>query len=284
MPSASKRNPPKLQSANEKLHTMNEEMEAGKKELQNTHEELITVNREHHDRNELYNQAQPYAEAIVAIIHVPLLVLAMDFSIKSANSSFYKSFQLTEEETLGKVLFELQNNGWDIPDLHSQLLKIQVQKEKSLDWELTYNFPAVGRRIIRCNARPIKRENGENQILLAMEDVTEREQLQFERKVLRKLQNCLQQAPVAMMVVNNKDYQLELANDKYLQLVEKGKDIIGKPLFDSIPELKERGIKEILDEVKNSGAPVTKNEVEIKIEKDKDGSSGIYNFVYQPIF
>lgn len=263
MPSASKKSPPKLQSANE---------------------ELVTVNQELFDRSEQYNHARLYAEAIVATIHEPILVLAKDFSIKIANSSFYKSFQLTEEETLGKVLFELQNNGWDIPDLRRQLLKIQVQKEKSLDWELTYNFPAVGRRIIRCNARLIQRENDDNQILLAMEDVTEREQLQFERKVLRKLQNFLQQAPVAMMVVNNKDYQLELANDKYLQLVEKDKDIIGKPLFDSIPELKEQGIKETLDEVKNSGVPVTKNEVKIKIERDKDGSSGIYNFVYQPIF
>ena len=163
-----------LLSGSEELQTLNEELETSKEELQSTNEELITVNQELFDRNELYNHARLYAEAIVTTIHEPLVVLSKDFRIKSANQSFYKTFQLTEDETLGKVLFELQNNGWDIPDLRSQLLKIQTQKEKFLEWELTYTFPVVGKRTICFNAQPVQKENEESWILLAMEDITQR--------------------------------------------------------------------------------------------------------------
>ncbi|HEY5408399.1 MAG TPA: PAS domain S-box protein [Ginsengibacter sp.] len=152
--------------------------EAANEELRSTNEELITVNQELYERNELYNQSRLYAEAIVATIHEPLLVLDKDFRIKSANPAFYKTFQITEEETLGKVLFELQNNEWGIPGLRSQLLKIQVQKKKSRDWELSHSFPVIGIRIICFDARPFQIENGENRILLSMEDITERKLLE----------------------------------------------------------------------------------------------------------
>ncbi len=167
-----------LLSGSEELQTMNEELETSKEELQSTNEELITVNQELYDRNELYNQARMYAEAIVATIHEPLLILDKDFRINSANPAFYKTFQITDEETLGKILFELQNNGWDIPGLRSHILDIRAQKEESIDWELAYEFPGIGKRVICYNARPFQIENGEDRILLAMEDITERKLLE----------------------------------------------------------------------------------------------------------
>ena len=133
---------------------------------------MITVNQELFDRNEQLNQARLYAETIVTTIHEPLLILNQDFRITSANKSFYKDFSLTEEESIGKILFDLQNKGWDIPEFHSQLAKIKTTKEEFLEWEVTYSFPLVGKRTICVNAQPIKRENGENWILLAFNDIT----------------------------------------------------------------------------------------------------------------
>jgi|GEM_PF-481153 len=167
-----------LLSALEDMRSMTEKQKAANVELRSTNEVLVTVNKELHNRNELYNQARLYAEAIVATIHETLLVLDKDFRIKSANPAFYKTFQITEGETLGKILFELQNNEWDIPDLRSQLLKIQVQKKKSRDWELSHSFPVIGIRIICFDAQPFQIENGEDRILLTMEDITERKLLE----------------------------------------------------------------------------------------------------------
>ena len=167
-----------LLSAREDMRNITENQEAANEELRGANEVLVTVNQELLDRNELYNQARLYAEAIVATIHEPLLVLDKDFRIKSANPAFYKTFRITEEETLGKVLFELQNNQWGIPGLRSHLLKIQMQKKRSRDWELSHYFPVVGIRIICFDARPFQIENGEDRILLAMEDITERKLLE----------------------------------------------------------------------------------------------------------
>jgi two-component system CheB/CheR fusion protein len=163
-----------LLSGTEELQSLNEELETNKEELESTNEELITVNQELYDRNEQFNKARIYAEGIITTIHEPLLVLTKDLIITSANESFYKNFSLTEKETLGINLFELQNKGWDIPEFSKQLLKVQHQKETFLEWEFTHVFPAIGERTIRCNAQPIPEEYGNHLILLALDDVTAR--------------------------------------------------------------------------------------------------------------
>ena len=185
-----------LLSGSEELQSLNEELETGKEELQSTNEELITVNQELFDRNEQYNEARMYSEAIVSTIHEPLLVISKDFRIKSANQSFYKNFSITEEETIGKNLFELQNNGWNIPGLESQLIKVQKGNEKFLEWEVTFAFPLVGIRTICFNAQPVQKGNGEHWILLAFNDITERKRKEeAERKNTEDLKKMLENIP-----------------------------------------------------------------------------------------
>ena len=167
-----------LLSGSEELQSLNEELETSKEELQSTNEELITVNQELFDRNEQYNRARIYAETIVSTIHEPLLILNADFTIRSANKSFYYTFSLSEKETLGKDLFQLQKNSWDVPRLKEYLLKIREPNEKSLEWEFTHTFPSIGTRTISFNARPMKEEDGRRLILLAFDDVTLRKEAQ----------------------------------------------------------------------------------------------------------
>jgi two-component system CheB/CheR fusion protein len=97
-----------LLSGGEELQSLNEELETSKEELQSTNEELITVNQELYDINEELHSSRKFAEATIAVLHEPLLVLDKRYRIKSANTSFYKTFKLTEEETLGVIIFELQ--------------------------------------------------------------------------------------------------------------------------------------------------------------------------------
>jgi two-component system CheB/CheR fusion protein len=171
-----------LLSSSEELQSLNEELETSAEELQSSNEELITVNQELFDRNEQLNRTRLYAEAIVNTIFEPLLVLDADFRIKSANKAFYKNFSITEKDTLSKVLFELQNNGWNIPELRDHLIRIQQDKEAFLEWEITSTFPAIGRRTICFNAQLIHEEGGQQLILLALDDITL-------RKETEKIQN-----------------------------------------------------------------------------------------------
>ncbi|MEO6814383.1 MAG: CheR family methyltransferase [Ginsengibacter sp.] len=202
-----------LLSGSEELQSLNEELETSKEELQSTNEELITVNQELYDRNDQLNLSRKFAEATLSTLHESMLVLDKNFVIKSANNSFYKIFQLTEEETLGKILFELQNNSWDIPGLHKELVRIQKEKEKMIEVEITFIFPVIGERTICFNIQPIRRENDEQLILLALDDITLRKNSeQILQKSETKFRELIYGLPAAVYTTDTKGF-IKLYNE-----------------------------------------------------------------------
>ncbi len=280
-----------LLSGSEELQSLNEELETSKEELQSTNEELITVNQELYDRNEELNQTRIFAEATIAVLHEPLLVLDKNFIIKSANSSFYKTFQITEEETLEKILFELQDGGWDIPGLHKKLRKIQKETEKTVEAEIAFTFPVIGEKTICFNIQPINRQNGEQLILLAMDDITVRknaEHILKERSesILKEHQiihNFLMESPAIFAILKGPEHYFEFANLLYHQYTG-GRDLLGKKLIEALPELKGQGFIEILDEVYSTGKSFIGNEIFAYVEIVKGKLEQIFlNVNYQAL-
>lgn len=162
-------------SANEEFQTLNEELETSKEEIEATNEELITTNQELQMRNDLLSESYRYSEAIIATIHEPMLILDKNFSIKTANRSFYKTFQVTKEETEGMSLFELGNQQWDIPPLRDLLKDLITQNMDFKNLEITHTFPKIGEKIVLLNAhRIIQKAHREQLVLLAIEDITQR--------------------------------------------------------------------------------------------------------------
>jgi len=200
-----------LLSGSEELQSLNEELETSKEEVQTSNEELIIVNQELFDRNEQLNLSRLYAESIVSTIREPLLILNKELRVRSANRAFYDKFQVKEEETEGKVLFELGNKQWDIPVLKRMLEKILPQKANFVDFEVEADFPVLGERIMLLSAVQIVRDQTEEQsILIAIEDVTERRKerikemalaAELEKKVLDRTFS-LQEANTALQLSN----------------------------------------------------------------------------------
>jgi PAS domain S-box-containing protein len=128
---------------------------------------------------EAIREARLYAESIVDTVREPLLVLDRDLRVLSANRSFYTAFRVSEDETVGGTLDRLGNRQWDIPQLHTLLRKVLRQKLVVNDLEVVHEFDAIGTRTMVLNARPLLR-GGERPdlILLAIEDITERRQIQ----------------------------------------------------------------------------------------------------------
>lgn len=267
-----------LLSGSEELQSLNEELETSKEELQSSNEELISL-------NEQVTAAKHYAESIVATIREPVLVLDKDLRVKTANTAFYTTFRVKEQETEGVLIYDLGNKQWNIPQLRLLLEEILPEKTSFRDFEVSHKFPLLGERVILLNARELTREKTEEKlILLAIEDITERKQFRLkETELSTRFQNLVANAPVAMCILNGQDYTVELANDYYLKLIDKKNDIIGRPLFQSLPELLTQGIKEILDTVLQSGIAYNGNEQELNIRRNKKKERGFYNFVYQPI-
>ena len=94
---------------------------------------------------------------------------------------------------------------------------------------------------------------------------------------------ALKQATVAICIFNSKNYTIEFANDFYLQIFKKGKNIIGKPLFDVFPELENQGIDTLIDSVVASGLPFYINEHEADIYRGDKLVKYFFNCIYQPL-
>jgi two-component system CheB/CheR fusion protein len=168
-----------LLSSSEELQSLNEELETGKEELQSTNEELMVINQEMISLNEQVTAAKDYAEAIIANIHEPLLVLDKNLRIKTANNAFYKTFRVNEKETEEVLIYDLGNKQWDIPELRRLLEKILPEKSVFKDFEVTHTFSNIGERIMLLNAREVVNKNSsEKLILLSIEDITARKKAQ----------------------------------------------------------------------------------------------------------
>ncbi|MDO6428981.1 chemotaxis protein CheB [Flavitalea sp. BT771] len=174
-----------LLSGSEELQSLNEELETSKEEVQTSNEELIIVNQELFDRNEQLNLSRLYAESIVTTISEPLIILNKELKVRSANRAFYEKFQVKEEDTEGKLLFELGKKQWNKPELKKKLEKVLPQGGSIVDYEVAANFPILGERIMLLNAIQIVRDPSEQQsILIAIEDVTDRWKKNKEDKAL----------------------------------------------------------------------------------------------------
>ncbi|MCX5786192.1 MAG: response regulator [Elusimicrobia bacterium] len=116
-----------------------------------------------------------YAENIINTVREPLIALDRDFRVLSASRSFYEVFKVNPEETVGQLIYSLGNKQWNIPRLRALLETILPKKTTFDNYEVKHNFPYIGMRIMRLNARQIQSVSGkEGIILLAIEDITAR--------------------------------------------------------------------------------------------------------------
>lgn len=121
---------------------------------------------------------------LLETIREGLLVLEPDLTVRLANRSFCDTFAVTREDTVGRKLYELGNGQWDIPELTSLLQNIIPEHASVEAFEVDHIFPSIGRRVMLLNARKVSHPgNNIEQILLAIEDVTKRIQLERERSL-----------------------------------------------------------------------------------------------------
>lgn len=98
------------------------------------------------------------------------------------------------------------------------------------------------------------------------------------------LKNVFMQAPSAMAILEGPDHVFTLANEKYMQLIGVGRDIIGLPVMIALPETALGGFLELLDGVFRTGRPHYGQEVSVFLDRRGDGQleESFVDFVYQP--
>lgn len=115
-----------------------------------------------------------YANNIVETVGDALLVLDRALIVQSANRAFYELFRVAPQETEKRPIYTLGNGEWNIPELRRLLEEVLPENRQIQHFDLEANFPRVGDKILRLNARRIEQPgNGNALILIAIADVTE---------------------------------------------------------------------------------------------------------------
>jgi chemotaxis protein methyltransferase CheR len=108
-------------------------------------------------------------------------VLDPALTVRFVNRSFGDTFAVTPAGTVGRKLYELGNGRWDIPELRSLIETIFPERETIEAFEVNRVFPSIGRRVMLLNARKVYRAGSHtNQVLVAIQDVSEQRRLEHE--------------------------------------------------------------------------------------------------------
>ncbi|HEX6913381.1 MAG TPA: GAF domain-containing protein, partial [Longimicrobium sp.] len=114
----------------------------------------------------------------------------------------------------------------------------------------------------------------QHRVAILFKDITGRKQAEMERERLlaalqverERLVEVIRRAPAFMVVLRGPDHVLELVNDAYQQLIGH-RDVVGKPLFDGVPEARGQGFEEKLDRVLRTGEPFTGHGLSIRLQR-----------------
>ncbi len=126
----------------------------------------------------LWEESWTYIKTVVDIVREPVLILDKDLRVMAANEPFYRTFQVEAKDTEKRIVYELGNGQWNIPQLKKLLEDILPQNTFFKGFEVSHDFPLIGKKVMILNARQIHREDKGSVlfppiILLAMEDITE---------------------------------------------------------------------------------------------------------------
>ncbi len=149
--------------------TERKKIEAG---LEKTRKELEVIKKS-------ADEAHEFADSVINTVREPLISLDQNLRVVTVSRSFYEFFKVKPEETVGQLIYDLGNKQWDIPRLRELLETILPEKTSFDNYEVEHDFATIGKRTMLLNARQIERGVGEERIiLLAIEDITERKQLE----------------------------------------------------------------------------------------------------------
>ena len=116
-------------------------------------------------------------------------------------------------------------------------------------------------------------------------DVTEQVQARQQRAAQqRQLAELFEQAPVAIAVLRDADYIIDVANPLMSAIWgRQTSEVVGRPLLEALPEVRSQSFVELLNNVVRSGEAYVTQEVPARLERQGRPETVYLNFVYQPL-
>ncbi|WP_245292809.1 hybrid sensor histidine kinase/response regulator [Pararhizobium arenae] len=178
--------------------------------------------------------------------------------------------------------------GWpEVADFNDNVMKVGLAggtlayKDQELALQRRGQLEPVW---MNLDYSPIIGEDGKPAAVMAIVVETTRrvkaeKALKGERKRLKRM---FEQAPGFMAMLTGSDHRFEMANEAYLHLIG-GRDIIGQPLLEALPELKGQGFESLLDRVAESGEAYVGKSTAVLLQRAGIVEERYLDFIYQPI-
>jgi len=96
------------------------------------------------------------------------------------------------------------------------------------------------------------------------------------------MRNTILKAPVAMCIFRGPQHVVEIANDRMIELWGRiaAEDVINKPIFESLPEIKNQGFEQLLHGVFTTGETFSAQGVPVTLMRNGKIANVFVNFVY----
>jgi PAS domain S-box-containing protein len=155
------------------------------------------------------------AQAIIETTTQPLVVLDENLIVRQCNNAFLTTFKVLRDETDGTPIYRLGNEQWNIPELRHLLNNVQQDKIPIRGYWVEHHFEQIGRRIMLLNATPIVGDGTVTNTLLAISDLTEREQERFELEGQKEYAEMIVDASRDALLILDWNLRVRTANETF---------------------------------------------------------------------
>lgn len=98
----------------------------------------------------------------------------------------------------------------------------------------------------------------------------------------QNLRNIILKAPVAMCIFKGPEFVVEIANERMVELWGKTfADVMNKPIFEGLPESKDQGFEQLLENVFSTGEAFSAQGVPITLPRNNKLETVYVNFLYE---
>lgn len=156
--------------------------------------------------------------------------------------------------------------------------------EYNVEYDIINPKTNVQRKVVAKGKALFNTENKAFRFSGTLQDITQESKI---REALEKsgkqFRNIIDQAPVAITILKGANFFVEMANESYLEIVDrKSEELINKPLFEGIPEVK-NDVEPLLNDVFTTGNSFQGIEFPVTIKRNGKNEICYFNFIYYPL-
>lgn len=198
----------------------------------------------------------------------------VDYRILETNPIFEQQTGL--QNAAGKTARQL------VPDLEHHWIERYCQVALTGEAIRFIEGSEAMNRMFDVYAFPIGEKNSYT-VALMFTDISERKKNEEAlRQSEQNLRNIILQAPIAMSILRGPEFVVEIANERMYELWgREKKQLLGKSIFEGLPEVKDQGYEELLRGVYTTGKTFTALGTPVTLPRDGKVETVYINLLYE---